>query len=380
MKEQDRQTRVTGPTRPRITRWLVVVAMAVVLVLIPITARHLPVTESSLSGPQLVRLIQGSQAHPWSGFVRSSGALQVPDSDSFANLATLLGEDNNLRVWWRSDDDWRVDRIRSTGETNLFRRSDTSVRWVFESETATITPVSTIRLPDASDLLPPTLGRAVVQGARRSEVSRLPAKRIAGISALGLRLVPKGGISTVARAELWADPESGLVLQVDLYGKGDRRPVLSTQLSDFDARTPDRTVTRFRAPIGVQVNFDQTVDDAAAANAYAPYDLPRSLGGLKSRDGENPGAVGIYGRGPTTLIVMPLRGQVAAPLRDRLRESGASKEISSGTLLPVGLVGVLVTRRGFATQGGRGGGTFLLAGTVDQQTLESAAKDLGATG
>jgi hypothetical protein len=39
----------------------------------------------------------------------------VPDSAAFANLATLLGEDNQLGVWWRSTDDWRVDRIRSTG-------------------------------------------------------------------------------------------------------------------------------------------------------------------------------------------------------------------------------------------------------------------------
>ena len=46
----------------------------------------------------------------------------MPDSDSFVGLAQLLGEDNDLRVWWRAADDWRIDRIRSTGETDLFRR------------------------------------------------------------------------------------------------------------------------------------------------------------------------------------------------------------------------------------------------------------------
>ncbi len=50
-------------------------------------------------------------------------------------------------------DDWRVDRIRSTGETDLFRQQGYTIRWVFESETATYSPVSKIRLPDAADLL-----------------------------------------------------------------------------------------------------------------------------------------------------------------------------------------------------------------------------------
>jgi hypothetical protein len=51
----------------------------------------------------------------WSGFVETAGTLQVPDSDSFATLAQMLGENSQLLVWWRSAEDWRVDRIRSTG-------------------------------------------------------------------------------------------------------------------------------------------------------------------------------------------------------------------------------------------------------------------------
>ena len=68
-------------------------------------------------------------------------------------------------MWWRNADDWRVDRIRSTGETDLFRQGGGIVRWVFESETATYSPVSKIRLPDASDLLPADL-RAVAAAGR----------------------------------------------------------------------------------------------------------------------------------------------------------------------------------------------------------------------
>jgi hypothetical protein len=69
------------------------------------------------------------------------------------------------------------------------------------------------------------------------------------------------------------------------------------------------------------------------------------------------------------LLVMPLRGQVAGPLRERLRQSGSASETAVGTLSPVGPVGLLITP-------GRGRGGFLLAGTVTPETLQQAAAQL----
>jgi hypothetical protein len=302
--------------------------------------------------------------------VESAGALQVPDSDSFANLATLLGEENDLRVWWRSADDWRVDRIRSTGETDLFRQGGTSIRWVFESETATVAPVSQVRLPDASDLLPPTLGRAVLQGVRADELTPLPARRVAGVDAPGLRLTPDEAASTVDHVDLWADAASGLPLRVELYGRGETRPLVTTSVRDLTLGVPDAGTTAFDPPQDITVNYEDSVDVAAAANAFAPFDLPASLAGLGTRDGADPGAVGRYGRGPTTVLVLPLRGQVAGPLRERLRSSAAAEATAVGTLAAIGPVGVLVTPRRGA------GGTFLLTGTVTAETLQQAATEL----
>ena len=111
---------------------------------------------------------------------------------------------------------------------------------------------------------------------------------------------------------------------------------------------------------------------AAAANAFAPYDLPATLAGLPTRDGDDPGAVGVYGRGPTAMIVLPLRGQVARPLRDRLEASGSARRTDVGTLAAVGPVTLLV-----ASAPG-GGGAFLLAGTVTPETAEQAAAGLRA--
>jgi hypothetical protein len=350
-------------------RWLVVLVAAAALVVTPLAVRGRPVAASDVSATELLARVQRSGPVAWSGSVQSTGSLQVPDSDSFANLAQLLGEQNDLRVWWRSADDWRVDRIRSSGETDLFRSGSTSVRWVFESETATIAPVSEIRLPDASDLLPPTLGRSLLQGAREDELVRLPSRRVAGVDAPGLRLTPREAATTVGHVDVWAEPAGGLPLQVEVYGLGDERPVVSTALVDLDLAIPDRATTAFTAPVGVTVNYDESVDVAASANAFAPFDLPVSLAGLGSRSGKDPGAVGIYGRGATTMIALPLRGQVARPLRQRLQSSGTAQETGVGTLAPLGPAGLLVTPD-------RGRGTFLLAGTVTGQTLQQAAREL----
>lgn len=353
-------------------RWLIVLTAAVALVGIPVTVRAWPAAPSTIAATELAARVQGSASVGWSGLVESTGTLQVPDNDSFANLAQLLGERNELRVWWREPQDWRIDRIRGTGETDLYRRGTSSIRWVFESETATLTPVSKIRLPDASDLLPPTLARIMLQGVRGEELSRLPSRRYAGVDAAGLRLTPADPAATVAHVDLWADPQSGLPLAVELYADGDTRPVLSTTVTELDLRRPASELTRFVPDGDVEFRYDQSVDVAAAANAGAPFDLPKTLAGLPSRNGEDPGAVGVYGRGPTTLVALPLRGSVAGPLRDRLRSSAGAEDTVVGTRATVGPIGLLVT-----SYRGRGG-AFLLAGMVDAATLERAASELTA--
>ena len=211
-------------------RWLVVLVTAAALIGIPVAITARPAADPGVSPADLAQRIQASGGLGWSGLVETSGNLSLPDSDSFVGLAQLLGEDNDLRVWWRAADDWRIDRIRSTGETDLIRRGPTLIRWVFESETATVTPASEIRLPDASDLLPPTLARLMLQGVRAEELSALPARRVAGIDAAGVRVRPAESVSSIAQVDIWADPESGLPLQVELSGVGDRRPVLRSTL------------------------------------------------------------------------------------------------------------------------------------------------------
>jgi hypothetical protein len=355
-------------------RWLVVLLTAAALVVTPLAVRLRPAASSNLAPAQLVQRMQASGALGWSGSAETSGALQVPESDSFATLSQLLSETSQLRVWWRSSDDWRVDRIRSTGETDLFRQRGFSIRWVFEGQTATVSPVSEIRLPDASDLIPPTLARSLLQGARDDELTPLPSRRVAGRDAAGVRLTPREADGTVGHVDAWADIESGLPLRVEVSGLNDARPLLTTTLVDLELGSPAAETTDFTPTEGTTVNYEESVDVAAAANALARFDLPTTLGGLSTRSDRDPGAVGIYGRGPTTLLVLPLRGRVAWQLREQLQGSADARETASGTLAPVGLLNLLLTP---TTQlGDDGRSAFLLVGTVSTDTLERAATAL----
>lgn len=344
---------------------------AVLLVVLPLAVAHRPGgAPATRPTAELLAQVRASGSVGWSGRAESTGALQLPSSDSFATLGQLLGEQVELRAWWRGERSWRVDRIRSTGETDTFRDGNGQVRWIFESERATYSPVSTIRLPDAVDVLPPALGRDLLQGATPDELTAIAGRRIAGVDAAGYVLTPSEASSTVARVELWLEPSTGLPVRVDLYAKDGARPVLSTTLTELTLRDPDPADVRFDPPASVSLAYEESTDVVAAANGLQAADLPRALAGLGPRGGDAPGAVGVYGRGPTTMIVFPLRGSVAGPLREQLERNGAASRSRQGTLAPVGPVNLLLTR--FP---GRGGG-YLLAGTVTPETLAEAADQL----
>ncbi|MGI8459754.1 MAG: hypothetical protein ACR2LI_16785 [Propionibacteriaceae bacterium] len=355
-------------------RWLIVAITALAFGVTPVAIANRPIGDVATNGDvgavELASRVAGSAGVPWSGFVQSSGSLQVPDADTFTTLSQLLGEDTDLRVWWRRANDWRVARIRSTGETDLFRQRGFSIRWIFESESATISPASSVRLPDESDFLPPKLARSLLDGATAAELTRLPARRVAGVDAPGLRLVPAAAGSTIARVDLWVDPATGLALRVAVYGVGEDRPVLTTTVQDLDRSEPTAVTTDFDPAESTEVRYDESVDLAAAANAHAPDNLPATVAGFSSRTAADPGAVGVYGHGPTRILVLPLRGQVAGTLRERLRASAAVEETSAGTLAATGPLGLLLTRRTQAR------GAFLIAGTVDADTLRRVADDL----
>lgn len=352
-------------------RWLAVAALALTVVSVPVVLAHLPAEESTISAVALANRIDGTADLGWSGEVRSRGALEVPLSGSaFGGVARLLGEQSELRVWWRDAEHWRVDRTRAGGESDLIRDGSSTVRWTYESNTATFTPYSPVRLPTDTDVVPAALASRLLAGAQPSELSRLDSRRLAGRSAAGLRLVPSDERSTIARVEVWADQSSGLPLRVDVYAEGaPARPVLSTELVTLDLDAPTDAILEPGLARGVDLRRSAALDEAAGANAFAPFVPPASIAGLPRRgQPETFGAVGVYGRGPTAVLAVPLRESVARGLQEQLSSSPRARVAGDSTSLEVGPLAVLLIRREH--------GSFLLTGTVSPETLAQATIDL----
>jgi hypothetical protein len=138
----------------------------------------------------------------------------------------------------------------------------------------------------------------------------------------------------------------------------------------FSSRRPDPHVTDFHPPAGADITYDDVLDVADAANRFAPLIPPRRLAGLTQSSNATLRAVGVYGRGITQLIAIPLWDRAAEPLREQLERTIGVRVIDEGHLLRVGPLSVLLTEFD-----GYGGG-WLIAGTVTEETVVAAAREL----
>ena len=348
-------------------RWLLVVAAILAVVCAPAVSRALPVDDSGVSATRLLALAQGSQQVPYAGYVETVGAFTLPTTDQFNGVANLLGQSSELRVWWRSATDWRVDRLATTGEIDLFHADEATTSWNYEGARATRTSDALALLPRAVDLLPPTLTRRVLAAAQPEEVSRLPAARVAGHSAPGIRLTPALAQASIDHVDIWVEPRTGLPLRLEVWAEEAASPAFTSQFADVSLTAPDADVTVFEAPPGITVSSGGLGGDSLLAHIVAAY-RGTSLAGLPQSGGA--GFAPRYGRGVTQLMVLAVDDEVADPLRDQLARTPGSQIDDDGTLLGTGPLTMLLS----PCLGDRP--SWLLLGTVDARTLHRAAQQI----
>ena len=354
-------------------RWWSVALGVLLLITIPVAVRGLPVPDDKVSATTLLHRIQASRSQPFSGYVETAGTVALPDNDALSGLSTLLGASSKVRVWWRDPRTWRVATLRTTGETDLVHTGNHVVRWVYESKRATLSPDVPVRLPDTTDVLPNELARHVLQGARASELSRITGKRLAGRVALGLRLRPSDRQAGISRVDVYADRATGLPLEVRLFARGSSLAALTSRFADIDPGTPPSSALRFSPPHDARLRYDDIVDLASAANRFAARVPPRTLGGLPARGvgrDELRGSVGVYGRGPTVLIAVPLWSRSGDRVKKDLSGQPGVLQVAQGTLLGAPPLHLLL---GNAEPNGT---RWLLAGTVTRRALTEAADEL----
>ena len=349
-------------------RWAAVAAGTALLVVGPVAIQAWPAQDRDVSATELLALVDAGADHPYSGYVESQGTLQLPVADRFTDVGDLFGSSTRMRVWWRAPNAWRVDKLLATGEQDLVHNAQGTTRWRYEQNDATLSRDPDIRLPRTADLVPPEVADLLLDDVDESEVRRLPAVRVAGVDALGLRLRPDAPQTSIDHVDLWADPDTGVVLRVVVFGKGRATPAFTSAFEEYSSATPPVERTRFAVPRGADFEFDAVLDIADAANQYAPVLPPDTVAGL-AKAPQADRAVGIYGSGVTRLLTIPVRDREADPLREQLRLTPGVRTVPQGTLVTIGPLGVLMT--GDDTHGG-----WLIAGTVTADTLIRAAEDL----
>ncbi|WP_051552234.1 hypothetical protein [Nocardioides sp. URHA0020] len=352
----------------RFNRWCVVALGVLLVIAVPVAINALPARDPDVTASALLERIDAAEDHPWSGYVQTEGALELPVADDFSDVGALVSDRTRMRAWWRSGDDWRVDRLLVSGETDLVHQHGVTIEWSYERNRAQVSRDPDIRLPRAADLVPPVLAERLLRDVVAADVRRVPARRVAGRAAPGLRVVPAAPQSSVDHVDLWADPASGVPLRVEVYADGDGSPSFVTELRGFSSARPAASATTFASSPGIEVTHQDVLDIADAANQYAPLRPPASIAGLPMSSTSD-GAVGVYGVGITQLIAIPLRRREADPLREQLRQAPDVTEDDRGTLVTAGPLGVLVT----GTTGRR---AWLLTGTVTATALYRAAGDL----
>jgi hypothetical protein len=354
-------------------RWALVIALVGVLVALPPLIGALPASDADVSAAELRDAALASTGQGFSGYAESAGGLTLPvGSPRFSSVVDLFSDRTQMRVWWRSDIESRVDVVTAGGETSY--RSDPRGGWIwsYEDERATRHARETFHLPIPPDLLPAALGRRLLSEATDDELSRIGAERIAGRDGLGVRVTPAAEASSVDHVDVWVDIASGLPLKVQLYGKDSDLAALDTRFLDLELTAPDPALIRFTPPPGSRI--DTSEEDGVLERARRALDevsLPGELAGLPRRRVEGaPAAVGLYGSGVTLLAVVPVRGRVAGDLMQSLRADPEAVDQGATVRATAGPLGLMVLNPPSA-------GAYLVTGTVTMDALAEAAADLG---
>jgi len=337
----------------------------------PVALGARPAAQPAVSAQDLLAGVRASTATPYSGYAQSTGGLGLPVTAQLNALTNLLGDTTTTRAWFRGPQEFRVGTVTLTGERDLYRSPTGTWTWDYESNRAVLFDEPAVRLPREADLLPSALGQRLLSEADPTQVSRLPAERIAGRDAPGLRLIPSDPRTTITEVDVWVDPGSGVPLKVLVRG-ADPRPVMSTTFLDFSTTVPDATVTSFAPPPGSSVSRQAATDLAALANRFSDAVPPAQLAGLAQRErlAGTAGAVGTYGQGLTTLTAVPLRARDGRSLRTQLATTPGAVTDANGLALSIGPVNLRVTNPA------SDGHSWVLAGTVTSDTLTTAARDL----
>jgi hypothetical protein len=196
----------------------------------------------------------------------------------------------------------------------------------------------------------------------------------AGRPSYTVRMAPRRSAGLLTGVTLSVDADTGTPLRLDVYGRGQRKPLVEFALSDVHYGAVDPSVFRLRLPFGmkpVPVSFGGPPSLGATVSCAAPA----HLGGLPlqscreaSRSNELPGRLLLYGHSFDSAVVLEQPG-------------GGDPGGGLWGLLPsVSVAGAdgreLVTPLGAVVRFARGGITYTVLGSLPRRIVEAVARGL----
>ncbi|MFI5608624.1 hypothetical protein [Amycolatopsis sp. NPDC051903] len=361
-------------SRAKLGRWAVVVAVAAVLVAIPSVVGALGPRGGTVDASRLRALVLASDKAPYQGVARSVGSLALPQLPNLGELTALFAGTTSMRAWYAAPDRYRVATLTTAGERDVYKFPDAEYTWDYGAAMLTkLVGDPAVRLPRAGDLLPPELARRILRLAPGDAASALPGRRIAGVAASGLRITPADPATTIGRVDVWADPATGLPLQVEITARGQQAPIVTSEFQEVQQTAPVLTPPKPAPAAGFSVT--SAPDLAQALGAFGRARLPDSLDGRRVRDARLGGIRGaaLYGTGLASFAVVALPRDAGGELAEAATKAGArttrpgSGEVVQLSITPLSLA---VVRPQFGRR------AYLLAGSVAPSVLTAAGAEL----
>lgn len=355
-------------------RWAVVGVVTAVLVAVPSIIAAVRPAGPTLDAGRLRDLVLHSASAPYQGNARSTGSLGLPELPNLADVTALFTTTTTLRAWYAGPDRYRVAVLTPAGERDTYRLPGREYSWDYGTNTLTeVTGQQAVRLPRASDLLPPELARWILRSAPADPVTALPGRNVAGVAAAGFRLVPAEPDTTIGQADVWADPATGVALRVEVTARGQRAPGLVTEFDDVQQTAP--VVGPPEPAPGSGFNVTNAPDLSNALGALGRVRLPSALAGRPVRDSDFAGVQGaaLYGSGLAAFAVVAVPPTIAGSAADAAGAAGGATETligGTGVFLSITPLSLAIVHRAGARSG------FLLAGLVGQPVLQAAADQL----
>jgi outer membrane lipoprotein-sorting protein len=326
-----------------------------------------------LSPQQVLVLAQESRVSAWSGDVRVTADLGLPELPASTGggghdsgpLALLTG-DSELRVWVDGVARQRVQVLRQWSQTDIVH--DGRELWTYDSqedvyrhatlpdldlpEHAREHPRMTAPTPEAFaewalGALEPTTAVSVGEDVA-----------VAGREAYELRLAPRSADTLVGQIALAVDAETGMALRVSVTARGEAEPSLLVGYTALDLSAPP--ASRFDLEPAEGATVEELTDVAWKDMAYDGW-----------RASDPSGVPQVIGTGWDTVLSLPWEGEderAGHHERDGQDEragllDAVTTPVDGGRLLETDLVSVL------RTDDGR-----LLIGAVTPEALLEAAR------